>query len=76
MSAVSENKARFSVYGRDLYWSFFDKDDGFIRWNGYDDGFWWNNVASGNQFRRRTGDSGRVYVLDPDSDRVIIEEKR
>jgi hypothetical protein len=67
-------KAKFNNIGRDLYWRFYDMDDGSIQWGGYDDEYWWNNVAVSDQFRKRVGaKSGRVYILNAGNDQVTIE---
>lgn len=58
-------KARFSSLGRDLYWKHWDKDDGFVRWIGYDDANWWQNVAPLERARTAIGKkTGRRYVID------------
>jgi hypothetical protein len=66
-------KAKFSYMGRDLYWKLYDHKDGFIRWSGYDDANWWNNVAP--KVRDRVGpETGRTYRIDFESDTVEIIE--
>lgn len=71
MSDVME--ANFSSLGRDLFWSLYDMDDGFIRWSGYNDAFWWNEVSKAERFTHKTGQkTGRVYVLEPETNKVTI----
>lgn len=62
-------KARFNQISRDLFWEVFDGTD-YIRWSGYDDSFWWNNVANTEQFQVR----GK-YKLNPKTDEVEITIK-
>ena len=55
-------KAEFQALGNDLYWKLYDTQDGFIRWTGYDDQNWWQNVAPAK--RDRTGlRSGLTYRI-------------
>lgn len=70
---MSDNirKAEFKYMGRDLYWKLYDTQDGFIRWMGYDDANWWQNVAP--TVRERTGHkSGRIYRIDFKTNAVEI----
>lgn len=66
MSAVTEKlEAKFSQSRNDMHWSVFTLEDGFIRWGGYDDAYWWDNVSKADHTRTRTGEkSGKVYVID------------
>ena len=59
-------RARFNQISRDLFWEVFDGEK-YIRWSGYDDNFWWNNVANTEQFQVR----GK-YKLNPKTDEVEI----
>ena len=59
---------------RDLYWKVFDGNYEYIRWVGYDDRNWWDNVATQESWRRRVGSDGRVYTLDPDTDTVRVAD--
>jgi hypothetical protein len=71
---MSETKqARFEQLSNDLYWRVYDGQC-FIRWTGYDDVYWWNNVATQDSWRRRTGSDGRVYTLDPNTDTVCVAD--
>lgn len=68
-----QETASFDVSRNDLCWSYYDSKDGSIRWWGYNDGFWWLNVAPSNQFRKQTGKiTGLVYTLDPHSHSITI----
>lgn len=61
-------QARFQRLRNDLFWEVFDREqDKFIRWMGYDDSYWWNNVANSEQFQVR----GK-YRLDPFTNEVRI----
>jgi hypothetical protein len=61
-------QARFQRLRNDLFWEIFDREqDKFIKWMGYDDSFWWNNVANSEQFQVR----GK-YRLDPFTNEVHI----
>lgn len=62
-------KAEFQSLGRDLYWKLYDTQDGFIRWSGYDDTNWWQNVAP--TVRDRVGKhSGLTYRINFDTNEV------
>ena len=64
-------KAEFQCLGNDLYWKFYDPQDGFIRWVGYDDDNWWQNVAP--KRRDRIGEvSGRTYRINFDTNEVEV----
>jgi len=55
------SKARFNQVGQDLFWNFFDLENGkMIVWQGYDDSFWWNKVSISSNFREQGG-----FILDP-----------
>lgn len=55
------NKARLNKIGSDLFWNFFDIENGnMITWQGYEDSFWWNKVSISDQFRYKDG-----FILDP-----------
>ena len=45
MSAIATEKAKFTHLNRDLFWRLYTLEDGSIRWTGYDDSNWWDNVA-------------------------------
>lgn len=63
-------KARFQQIRKDLFWEIFDGKD-FVKWSGYDDTFWWYNVANTEQFQVR----GK-YKLNPRTDEVEIIQKK
>lgn len=74
-------KAKFSQLRNDMYWELYemvtttdhkvtwDK----LRWVGYDDEYWWTNVATQDSFQVQIGASGRKYRLDPKTHRVTAE---
>jgi len=63
-------KVRFDKISNDLFWDIFDSDEGkTIRWSGYNDNFWWQNIATSDQFQIR----GK-YRLNPFNNTVSIEE--
>lgn len=65
--------ATHSQLGRDLYWSLFIPAEGrTLRWIGYDDANWWDNVCPLDQFRNQTGQTGKVYRLDPHLSVVVV----
>ena len=55
--------ATFSQLGNDLFWSFFVPGIGTIRWGGYGDAYWWQNIAHSEQFTTQKKE-GRTFVLD------------
>lgn len=67
--------AKFSQSRNDMYWTHFDLDDGFIRWIGYDDANWWENVAPKADTSRVGKESGRTYTLDYNTCEVLITEQ-
>lgn len=61
-------KATFKSLSRDLYWScFIGKST--CRWSGYDDKYWWSNVAPSEQFQVREHE-GKKYRLNPETNEV------
>ena len=64
--------ARHRQLSNDLYWAIHDVEDGEILWIGYNDHYWWSHVSTSDQFRARTGKSGRTYTLDPRTSRVTV----
>jgi hypothetical protein len=66
--------ATFTSLNNDLYWKVFDRNYNYVRWIGYDDRNWWENVATQESWRRRVGSDGRVYTLDPETNRVRIAD--
>lgn len=60
--------ARFQKLYNDLFWEVFDsKQQKFIKWQGYNDSYWWDNVAISDQFQIRG-----EYRLDPFTNTVSI----
>lgn len=59
---------RFQQLGNDLFWEIYDLETNkLIKWQGYNDRFWWEEVASTTQFQIR----GR-YKLNPHTNEVEI----
>jgi hypothetical protein len=74
-SEPSVAKAEFSQSRNDLYWKVYAGEDGFIRWQGYDDRNWWKNVAKTDHTRTRVGKiTGRVFTLDHSTGEVTITD--
>lgn len=68
--------AEFDSIRNDLYWSFWAGSDGRIRWTGYNDAYWWNNVSKSDHARTRVGkDTGRSFVIDFETGKVAIYAK-
>lgn len=63
-------KATFNVFSRDLFWSLFIAG-ATCRWTGYDD-YWWNNVATSDEFQVREH-KGKRYRLNPETNEVTDE---
>lgn len=62
-------KAEARHLRNDLFWEmcFFDMiTNEFVnlRWTGYNDGFWWNNVAPTEQARVKKVNNGKSYKID------------
>jgi len=65
--------ASFDQLRNDLYWKLYAGEDGFIRWTGYDDRNWWDNVSPTDHARNRVGKvTGRVFRLDHHTSQVEI----
>lgn len=62
--------AKFSSLSRDLFWSIFIGDS-FCRWTGYNDSYWWDKVATSEQFQVRDH-NGKRYRLNPETNEVFI----
>lgn len=72
---TEKREAEFSQSRNDMYWKLWDSDDGFIRWTGYDDSFWWNNISVKPDWQKRVGSkSGRLYHLNPETGDVFVTE--
>jgi hypothetical protein len=73
---MNAEKVEFSQSRNDMHWKLWAGDDKFIRWSGYDDNYWWDNVSPTAKFRERTGVvTGRTFTLDPETNEVTIMEK-
>lgn len=66
-----KGKAEFSQLSNDLFWTCFiydsKKGEWFkIKFYGYNDSYWWNNVSERNRIKTVTGDKGtqRIFELD------------
>jgi hypothetical protein len=62
-------QAEFRIYRNDMFWDFhkIDCDNGFelvkVKWTGYNDEFWWNNVAPTEEAQVKVGSNGRKYKI-------------
>jgi hypothetical protein len=70
---VREHKAVHTQLSNDLFWQYYDSVDGFIRWSGYNDSYWWTYIAPSQSFTTKLGKSGNRYILDPSTCKVTIE---
>ena len=69
--------AKFSQSRNDMHWSVFTLEDGFIRWGGYDDAYWWDNVSKAEHTRTRIGEkTGKVYEINFDTGDVFVSPAR
>lgn len=64
-----DKKAVSDRIRNDLFWHTFDKDGQRVTWQGYDDSFWWEKVATSDQFQVKNG-----LRLDPFTG-MVSEEK-
>jgi len=71
--------ANFKSYGNDLYWDALLYENNVftkLKWTGYDDKYWWENVAP--QRGRKVVD-GRTFEIDFNEDKIYeiknLEEK-
>lgn len=65
MSVTTE--VEFNQLSNDLFWSCYHKaGDHFkrITWQGYDDAYWWTQVATSPEARRRKCECGRTFEID------------
>jgi len=59
------DKAKFEALRNDLHWELYTSEDGFIRWTGYNDANWWDNVSVRPEAKIKIGkNSGRRYIID------------
>jgi len=69
----------YQVLSNDLFWTFLHRvkqDYHRIKWSGYNDSFWWNQVAVSDQFKRRKcPECDMIFELNSDTEEVfeIIE---
>ncbi|UIJ43766.1 hypothetical protein LZK98_11755 [Sphingomonas cannabina] len=65
--------ADFSQSRNDMYWKVYAGADGVVRWIGYDDANWWQNVAKSTA--QKVGKvTGRIFTLDYDTNIVTVGE--
>ena len=55
----------------DLYWAFYRSGHSTLRWSGYNDAYWWNNVAKSDGFQIRQN-GGHTFKLNPATNEVFI----
>lgn len=61
-------KARFNKIGNDLFWEFFDRaSESYVKWTGYNDDYWWNNVSISKEFQVKKG-----YRLNPRTCEIFL----
>lgn len=53
----------------DIFFSFYTSDET-MRWTGYNDAYWWNQVSKSDQFQIKTAKNGTRYRLNPESREV------
>lgn len=76
MASASTITADHSQLSNDLYWKVYAGEDGFIRWGGYNDRNWWENVATDDRTRTRVGKvTGRTFTIDFRTGEVTIAEQ-
>ena len=66
----------FSQSRNDMYWKHWDSKDGYVRWIGYDDAYWWTNISVKPEWQTRTMESGTIYTLNPVTGTVFIARAR
>ena len=71
---MNKIQAKFSQSRNDMYWKVFDSKDGFVRWSGYDDAYWWRNISIKPEWQARIMESGRTYTLNPQTGDVFVTE--
>lgn len=70
---MGKAEAKFSQRRNDMHWSHWDSFDGYVRWSGYDDDYWWRNISVKPEWQTRVMESGRRYTLNPETGEVFIE---
>lgn len=61
-------QAIMTSYSNDLYWGFthcdYDNNKFYhLKWRGYNDNYWWNNVCTQDNYNRKTVDE-KVFEID------------
>lgn len=75
MATQTANTAEFNQSRNDLYWKLWAGPDKFIRWTGYDDSNWWDNVSPTEHARTRKGEvTGRTFTIDFETGEVTITD--
>lgn len=65
--------ATHTQLSNDLYWKVYAGEDGFVRWFGYNDRNWWDNVAPLEHTRTRVGKvTGRKFTIDFTTGEVTV----
>ena len=72
MTEHTKAQAKFSLCCDDMHWSHWDSFDGFVRWSGYDDDYWWSKISVKPEWQTRVMESGRRYTLNPETGEVFI----
>lgn len=74
-TAAENLAAEFTQSRNDMAWTVYAGPDGFVRWSGYDDAYWWNNVSKSEAARTRTGkQTGRTFVIDFGTGEVTVSQ--
>jgi len=63
-------KAEFSQHRNDMHWKFWTGKT-FVRWTGYDDANWWQNVSMSSNARQRLQD-GKTYTINFNTCEVTV----
>lgn len=59
-----KGRAEFSIHRNDMFWKccLLDSNNGYeffhVRWSGYNDSFWWDNVSEKNSVTTCKGNKG------------------
>lgn len=66
--------AKRTQLGNDIFWELAVHEEGCdLKWTGYNDHNWWQNVSNTDAFRNVVGPkTGKVYRLRPATNRVEI----
>lgn len=72
-------KAERNQYSNDLFWNCWTSSDWKrgkyiagekLEWSGYNDKYWWDNVATDWRFTHQTDSKGRTWELNPKTNEV------